>query len=600
MSKWARFPPLSVTTQWLADGSRILRNDAPLPPIGPILPDRVDYWAARAPDRLFLTEPAAAGRIHLSYADAAYRVRMIAKHLVGLPVSIKRPMMILGANGINHALLVLAAARAGIPAAIVSPAYAAPAARPWTKFAAVLKLIDPGIVIADNLAEARDASEGILPDATFIAPLQDLSWLDGIADGGPTPLELPLDLPCKLLFTSGSTGTPKAVINTQRMMTSNVQGLSLVWPCLSERPPVLVDWLPWAHTFGGNCCFDIALWFGGTLHIDDGKPLPALISRTVNAIKTYSPTVYFNVPAGYEALLPFLEQDRAFASAFFAKLDFLFCAAAALPQSVRTRLEEVARGACGDVPPILSGWGSTETAPFSTVVYFDTPHAGNLGVPMPGTDIKLVPDAGRTELRVRGPNVTPGYWRQPEATASAFDEQGFYRIGDAGKLVEDADPAKGIIFDGRVAENFKLTSGTWVNVSAIRLAVITATKPFTSDLVLTGEGREEIGALIFLNARACEDWLSQNGHDVGLGDAHPAIHAHFRSLIYAYNAEQTGSSTRLARFQVQTQPPSPQQGEITEKGYLNQRLILQLRQELVTRLYREGASLVTTKAHAEG
>jgi feruloyl-CoA synthase len=328
------------------------------------------------------------------------------------------------------------------------------------------------------------------------------------------------------------------------MMVSNMQALERVWPFLSERPPVLVDWLPWNHTFGGNCCFNIALYFGGTLHVDQGKPVQALIGRTVDALRSVTPTAYFNVPGGYAALLPWLEEDASLAETFFSGLDMLFNAAAALPESTRSRLEAAARRTIGRVPPILGGWGSTETAPFSTVIYFPTSHAANLGVPLPGTEIKMVDSDGRKELRVRGPNVMPGYWRQPDASAAAFDTDGFYRIGDAAVFAENGKPESGFVFDGRIAENFKLSSGTWVNVSALRLAVIAATDPVVADVVVAGEGRPEIGILVFPNLEACRQLAADPAGDVSTTLSDPAVQEALYGGIARYNASQAACAFR--------------------------------------------------------
>jgi feruloyl-CoA synthase len=506
-------------------------------------------------------------------------------------------LLLLAANGINHALIVLAAMSVGLPVAVASPAYASSRAAPWDKLARIVCEIDPALVLADDVDGVVEALASIGAAGVTVMPIADLAWLMKQAPVAEAAVlaaaaRVHPDMVAKLLFTSGSTGTPKAVINTQRMLVSNVQAMTLLWSFLEKRPPVIVDWLPWSHTFGGNFCLHICLFLGGTFHIDAGKPAPGAIELTVAALRRWSPTIYFNVPAGYDALLPALEADTSFARHFFADLDFLFNAAAPLPDVTRSRLEAVAKRATGELPAIFGGWGSTETAPGATMLSFPTPHASNLGVPLPGTEIKMVPIDGRHELRVRGPNVTPGYWKQPEATAAAFDEEGFYRIGDAGRMVDPADPAAGILFDGRIAENFKLGSGTWVNVAGVRLAAIAAGEGLIADAVVAGEGRDTLGLLVFPNHDACRALLAAEGCDF---DASPTSRERVRdclaSLLCAHNARQMGSSTRIGHLLILADPPRPEHDEITEKGYINQRAVLARRASCVDELYRDANAL---------
>jgi feruloyl-CoA synthase len=364
------------------------------------------------------------------------------------------------------------------------------------------------------------------------------------------------------------------------MMCSNMASLEPVWPFLLEEPPVLLDWLPWSHAFGGNCCFNLVLYHGGTFHIDDGKPLAGLVERTLRNLADVDPTVYFNVPAGYEALLPHLEHDAKTARRFFSSVKFLFSSGAAMPARTRERLESLARRVVGHAPAIIGAWGATETAPFATVVYFATDDAHNLGIPIPGTTIKLTPDGGRHELRVKGPNVTPGYWRRPEATAAVFDQEGFYRSGDAGRLADPERPAAGLSFDGRIAENFKLTSGTWVNVGNLRLSLLEVLKPLVFDLVITGHGRDHLGALLFPAVDI----------DTGLIDE-------LRRRLADHHRVQVGGSTRIERFAVLGRPPSREANEITEKGSINQRAVLERRAADVEALYAGGELVLTDRNH---
>lgn len=583
-----------VTVTRRADGSLLVASARTLPRIEGSLAGRLAHWAALTPDAIFLSDETGS----VTFGVAERTCRRLSAYLLTLPVSAERPVMILAQNGIVHALVMLAATAVGVPAAIVSPAYAAPGAKPWTKIYRVIEQVDPGVVFVDDPHEASAIFAQIGAPAKVIG----LAEAAHIANATPVAEDhlseaacgVTLDSVAKLLFTSGSTGVPKAVINTQRMLVSNMLALSQVWPFLAERPPRLVDWLPWNHTFGGNCCFDIALWFGGSMHIDSGRPAPAAIGRTVAAIRAHRPSIYFNVPVGYELLLPILESDQAFAAEFLGNLDFLFNAGAALPSATRRRLEAASMAATGRVVAIAGGWGSTETAPFSTALSFPTKHASNLGVPIPGTTIKMVPDAGRYELRIKGPNVTPGYWRDPSSTAMAFDEEGFYRIGDAGKFADEEHPGAGILFDGRTAENFKLTTGTFVNVAAVRLSVISEGGTLISDAVVAGENRDALGLVVFVNEQACRAMLSDAGIDPpdrATMVRHPVLEAKLAALIARHNAAAGGSSMRVARFLVAAEPLCAAEDEVTDKGYINQRRVLTRRASLVDELYETGVTL---------
>ncbi|SEJ47881.1 trans-feruloyl-CoA synthase [Sphingobium sp. AP50] len=586
---------VDVQAERRSDGSILLSNGIALPPVNGTIPQRLAHWANIQPQALFLTQ----GDRELTYAQAEAERRRIAARLLAMPLSLERPLMLLGQNSIEHALVVLAATSVGIPVAIVSPTYAAPEARPWAKLLRVIGEIDPGLVIADHtdLAVSMLAESG--RPGLEVRSLKDLGWIDAVQPISDTIVDameadVGLDTVAKLLFTSGSTGHPKAVANTQRMMVSNMLGLSAIWPFLNDRPPVSVDWLPWNHTFGGNCCFNTTLWFGGHSHIDDGRPTLKSIAKTVDALRRWRPTLFYNVPVGFEALLPFLESDPVFARHFFGDLDFIFNGGAPLPTALRKRVEAAALASVGRVPMIVAGWGSTETAPFSSILYFDQPYANNLGAPMPGTTIKMMPNEDRYELRVRGPNVMPGYWRDPTTTANAFDEEGFYKIGDAAKFADPNDPSAGILFDGRVAENFKLTSGTWVNVGALRLAIVNAGEKLISDVVITGHGRGEVGILLFPNQEACRALLGEDMSAMFGTEAiaeHPLIRERLSAILRRHNDRQMGSSTRIARFMVLAEPPSAHHDEITEKGNVNQRRILERRADLVERLYEDAYAL---------
>jgi feruloyl-CoA synthase len=391
----------------------------------------------------------------------------------------------------------------------------------------------------------------------------------------------------KFLFTSGSTGLPKGVINTHGMLTANQQQLAQIWPFVEEQPLVLLDWLPWNHTFGANHNFNLVVRRAGALFIDAGRPVPGLIEQTVRNLTDISSTIYFNVPAGYAALLPFLERDETLAKAFFAKLRLIFYAGAALPQDIWERLERIAERAIGERVPMTSSWGTTETSPMATAAHFTLERAGSIGVPVPGVELKLVPTHNKLEVRVRGPNVTPGYWRRPDLTKEAFDQDGFYKPGDAVRFADPADPKKGIVFDGRIGENFKLTTGTWVSVGALRIGVLAATSPVLLDILIAGENRESIGILAWLNAAGCQKIVGRQAavHELAV---HPGVCDHVRRALMKWNQDHRGSSERIARALLFLDAPSIDANEITDKGYVNQRLALERRQADVTRLFAAG------------
>jgi feruloyl-CoA synthase len=394
------------------------------------------------------------------------------------------------------------------------------------------------------------------------------------------------DTIAKILFTSGSTGLPKGVINTHGMLTANQQQIFQLWPFLAEQPLVLVDWLPWNHTFGGNHNFNLVLRHAGTLYIDGGRPMPGLVEQTVRNLTEVSPTISFNVPAGYAALLPYLERDEAFARSFFAKLRLIFYAGAALPQDLWDRLEAASARVTGERIPMTSSWGMTETAPMATMAHFHIDQAGPVGVPAPGVELKLVPTGTKLEVRVRGPNVTPGYWKRPDLIRAAFDQDGFYIPGDAVRFSDPADPAQGLVFDGRLAEDFKLTTGTWVHVGALRVGVLAAASPVLQDAVVAGENRDFIGLLAWPNGAGCQKLIG-DGAPASAADLarHPRVRAHLAAALARWNEAHGGASQHIARVLILADPPSIDANEITDKGYINQRLALERRKSDVERLF---------------
>ncbi|MDP7119352.1 MAG: feruloyl-CoA synthase, partial [Arenicellales bacterium] len=472
-----------------ADGALVIESPVPLGDYENHLGEMLRRWAKAAPERVFLAERAADGDWHhLNYAHTAAQANRISQALLDRGLSADKPAMILSGNSIDHALLALGAMQVGIPIVPVSPAYSL-MSEDYGKLNALFELCRPGLIYAAQgelfaraLAQLPlEATELVVSErppadmpATDFAELLETTVTPAVDEAFAAVAP---ESAAKILFTSGSTGMPKGVINTQRMLCANQKSVALVWPFIEQAPPVLVDWLPWNHTFGGNHNFNLILRNGGTMYIDAGKPLPGLIEQSVANLREISPTVYFNVPVGYSMLLPLLEKDELLRESFFRNLKLIFYAAAALSQDLWQRLEQVSLLARGEKVPMTSSWGSTETAPLATSAHFPLRQAGNIGIPVPGVSLKMLSSGDKMELRVKGSNVTPGYYREPELTEQMFDEQGYYRIGDAGRLVDANDPAKGILFDGRLAEDFKLSSGSWVAVGALRIAVIAAASP---------------------------------------------------------------------------------------------------------------------------
>jgi feruloyl-CoA synthase len=551
-------------------GSWVLRSRTPLGAYERRVGAVLERWSMEAPDVPFLCERTEdGGWRRVTYGEAWSAARAIGQALLDRELGPERPVMCLSGNSVDHGLLMLGCFVVGVPIVPVSVAYSLQSTD-YGKIRHIARTTTPGLVFAAGLGPFQKAVDAL------DEPVEALGSLDSLLARTPGPkVDVAFaatgpETIAKILFTSGSTGIPKGVINTHGMLCANQQMARQVWPFTTAEPVVLVDWLPWSHTFGGNHNLDLVLWSGGTLHVDGGRPAPGMLQATLDNLREVSPTVYFNVPAGFAALVPHLETDDELARRFFRRLSFIMYAAAALPKELWDRLQVlVARHADHDVP-LTSAWGATETAPLATTAHFRLDGPGCIGVPVPGVELKLVPNGRKLELRVKGPNVTPGYFREPELTAAAFDDEGFYCLGDAGRFVDPERPAAGIVFDGRVAEDFKLTTGTWVSVGTLRTQLVSAGGGAIQDAVITGHDRHEVGALV---------WLSPSG-DV---DA-------VRTGVEKHNAGNPQSSTRIGRVLVLETPPSIDAHEITDKGYINQRAVLEARAAEVERLYvGEGA-----------
>jgi feruloyl-CoA synthase len=595
-----RFAPAAVEVDRRADGALVLRSPQQLQPYARCLGEHLARWAREAPERCFLAERTGAVWRRLTFGDALAQARSIGAALLARGLSAERPALVLSDNSIDHALLMLGAMHVGVPVAPVSPAYSL-MSKDCAKVKGIVGLLKPGLVYAADGAKFAGVlgavdfggAEIVLganaPAGMKSTPFGELLQQQAGAEVDRAFAAVGPDTIAKFLFTSGSTGEPKGVINTQRMLCSNQQAIAQLWPFLDEKPPVILDWLPWNHTFGANHNFNMVLANGGTLYIDDGKPVPGLIEKTVANLREVSPTIYFNVPRGYDALIPFLEKDAALRKNFFRDLQLIFYAAAALPQNLWEKLEDLSVRERGKRTVMVSSWGATETAPMVTSVHFEIDRAGVIGLPAPGTEVKMVPNENKLELRVRGPNVTPGYWKRPDLTREAFDEEGFYRIGDAGRFADKNDPAKGIEFDGRIAEDFKLMSGVWVHVGALRVKALALLAPVAQDIVVSGHDREEAGFLVFANPAGCRGLCPELPADVPLEQvlADARVTGRLKEGMAMVKKEGGGSSTYAARALLMAEPPSIDANEITDKGYINQRAVLARRAALVERLYAE-------------
>ena len=588
----------TVTVERHDNGTIYLRPKAELRDYPVRLTDRLHHWAKAEPNRVFMAErDAKGGWRQLTYAQLLTSARRIASALLVRGLSAEKPIVILSGNSIDHALLAFGALYAGIPFCPVSPAYSL-VSRDYGKLGFLMKLLTPGLVFADDASKFSDALTANVSLGTEIVasrgavPGRDVTWLSDLLATSEHPRldaahdAIGPDTIAKFLLTSGSTGNPKAVINTQRMICANQVMLRETLAFLKDEPPVIVDWLPWNHTFGGNHNIGLTLFNGGSMYLDEGKPMPGGIEESVRNLREISPTVYFNVPKGYKSLLPYLREDPALRAKFFGRLHAMFFSGAALSPFVWNSLDELAVQETGFRVPMLTGLGATETSPFFMSVRPATSRSGHVGLPVLGNDAKLLPNNGKLEVRAKGPNVTPGYWRQPELTAAAFDEEGFYKFGDALKPADANDFDAGFDFDGRIAEDFKLASGTWVSVGPLRARFVASCAPLVRDVVIAGINRDEISALVILDLDGCR-LINPNlpSDDIAAAASDPAIRAAFRERLQKLLASATGSSSRIARAVLLDTPLSIDRGEVTDKGSINQRAVLEHRGALIEALY---------------
>lgn len=580
------YRPHDVIRRDRPDGAIILTSGLPLGPVARRTTDWLAHWGDKTPDAVFLAERAGAGWRTVTYAEALEQMRRIGAGLVARGLTAETPILILSGNSVDHAMLALGAQYVGVPVVPVAEQYALiPAARAQLQHVAAL--VRPGMVYAEDGAVFADAlameifdkiEKVVGRNADGQALLSDLSGREAEADAanaGVTP-----DSVAKILMTSGSTSQPKGVLTTHRMMCTNQAQLAQTLPFVTTRPPRIVDWLPWNHVFGGSHNFNLMLANGGALYIDDGKPVPHLVGRTIENNRLVQGTIAFDVPVGFALLRDAMAGDAEFARSYFADLDMLFYAGASLPQDVWADLEAMARKVRGDMPLFTSSWGLTETAPAALLQHEPTDRSGIVGVPLPGLEVKLVPDGdGRREVRVKGPSVFAGYFNDPARTAEAFDEEGYFRTGDAMAFVDEARPDLGLRFDGRLSEDFKLTTGIWVRAAALRLDVLVALGGLAQDVIVTGAGRNEVGLLIVPTAKLRD----------GTTEADGALIVSDTTLIARpLVGFAGGSSTRITRALVLSDPPSMADGEITAKGNLNFAKMLSRRAGLLDRLYDDG------------
>jgi feruloyl-CoA synthase len=585
-----------------ANGVRYMSADQKLEAYATRMTDRLVHWAKNKPESTMLAKRVknADGSLgdwrHISYAQAWQSARAIAQALIDRGLSAERPVVILSENDLEHALLSLGCMVAGVPFCPASPAYST-ISQDFEKLRHILTTLTPGLVFAADAKRYGKAIEAAVgKDIEVVLHIGEITgratttFQNLLASSATPAVDAAMqatgpDTIAKFLFTSGSTKLPKAVVNTQRMWCANQQQMAQSMPVLAQTPPVLVDWLPWNHTFGGNHNFGMVLYHGGTLYIDEGKPTPALMGETLRNLREIAPTVYFNVPTGFEAIAIAMKTDDALRKNLLSRVQMFFYAGAALAQPIWDSLHESQEREIGERIVMGTGLGMTESGPFAIFVTSPFVKAGDLGVPTPGMELKLVPNSDKIEVRYKGPNIAPGYWRAPQETAEAFDEEGFFCTGDAVQWIDANDVHQGLKFDGRIAEDFKLATGTFVSVGPLRGKIIAAGAPYVQDAVITGLNMHEVGAMIFPTAAV--RGLSGLGAEATMADVLTSapVMAHFQHVLNGLAQTSTGSATRLARMVLLSEPPSIDKGEVTDKGSINQRAVLKHRDSLVHALH---------------
>ncbi len=592
-----------------ADGTMIVKATEPLEVYAEKITDKLDEWAVKKPDHLFVAQRTE-DQMHwrsLSYAETLRQVRAVAQYLLNQGVSIERPVAILSGNSIEHLVIGLAAMYVGIPYAPISTAYSL-ISGDFGKLRHIVNVMTPGLIFTDNLGPYRDAIDAVAADDCQVVSLESDHAVDDMRFAFATyqqmiatPVTEQVDIAnrqvnadtiAKFLFTSGSTGMPKGVINTQRMLCSNQEMLRSVLAFVKDEAPVICDWLPWNHTFGGNHNVGIVLYNGGSIYIDEGKPIPKGIHQTINNLAEIAPTIYFNVPKGYEYLVKEFKAKPEVAKKFFSRLQVMYFAGAGLSQHVWDQLDELSIEITGKKVPMLTGLGSTETAPAALFASVEECTSGVVGVPAPGIEIKLVPNEGKLEARIKGVSITPGYWRSEALTEKAYDEEGFYCLGDALKFIDAAKPSRGFYFDGRVSEDFKLDTGTWVSVGTLRPRLIHHFAPYVQDVVITGRDKSFIGALLFPDMAHCRNLVDHHGE--GLSDeevvSSPHVKEVFQALLSTMAERSSGSSTLVKRLVILSEPAKIDAHEITDKGSLNQNAVIANRTVEVEDIYSSSPS----------
>ncbi len=589
-----RLAPPRVTCEYREDGSIIMRSPQKLKAYTRCTGEWLQHWSAQKPDHIFLAErDGDNGWIELTYSEVRERIGKIAQSLLNLELPHRAPVVFLSDNNLDQALITLAAFHVGIPVATLSSAYSL-LAKDYTRIENIFKILKPGAVYVSDGEAYQNVINSVKPDCPIfvgknpeslegrVITTEELLATDETEAVMEAYRKVSPDTHARYLLTSGSTGDPKCVVHTQRMLCSNQQAIVQCWEFLDDIDIVVLDWLPWSHVFAANHNFNIVLRAGGSLYLDDGRATEKGIHRTIENIKYVKPTLYFNVPRGYEMLVGYLERDRDLARALFGRLEMLFYAAASLPQNVWNRMSAVAATVRKKPLFFCTEWGSTETAPVLTNVHYPLEGPGNIGLPVPGIEIKFVPNEDKMEMRVRGESIFESYLGDESLTQDAFDEEGFYIIGDAGKLADPLRPNKGIVFDGRVSEEFKLSSGTWVYVGALRVAIIDAFSPYIQDCVIAGMDRDYLTLMAFPTQELLD---LIEGEPIGNPALHPEVRSVMLERLRAYAEANPSSSRKIERMIIMERPPRLELGEITDKSYINQRRVKALRADRVEMLY---------------